>query len=118
MWRRFTPLIAILLAATSALRAELFLRWNQAGYASVQPKVLVALSDADLAGNEWTVRRDGETVKRGAFGPSVTGEGDHTPFAFNHTADFSAVTAAGDYEIVTVGAPPAKYRVATSPYGE
>ena len=43
MWRRFTPLIAILLAATSVLRAELFLRWNQAGYASVQPKVLVAL---------------------------------------------------------------------------
>lgn len=109
-------LIAVLLAPGALLRAELFLRWNQAGYAAGQPKSLVALSDVDLAGREWSVTRGGETVQRGRFGTSMTGAGDHTPFPFNHTADFSALTEPGDYEFVTAGAPAAKFRVAAMPY--
>jgi endoglucanase len=116
MWCRLTPLIVILLAVAAPSRAELFLRWNQSGYASGQPKMLLALSDADLAGQEWSVTRDRATILRGTFGPSMTGAGDHTPFAFNHAADFSALAETGDYEFTTGGAPPARFRIAASPY--
>jgi hypothetical protein len=113
---RLLPHVMVLVAAAVSLRAEIFLRWNQAGYAPGQPKVLLALSDADLAGRDWQVTRGGEVVRRGTFGASVTGAGDHTPFAFNHAADLSALAAEGDYEFATAGAPPARLRVAASPY--
>ncbi|AOS44729.1 Cellulase 1 precursor [Lacunisphaera limnophila] len=116
MRRRLLPLIALLLAATGLLRAEVYLRWNQAGYAAAQPKVLVALSTTDLAGQAWTVTRGGETVARGTFGARVTGAGDHTPFAFNHAADFSELRATGDYVFASPGLPEARFTVAPSPY--
>ncbi|HEX2860528.1 MAG TPA: glycoside hydrolase family 9 protein [Lacunisphaera sp.] len=116
MWRRcLTFPLAISLTAV-ALRGELHLRWNQSGYAAGQPKVLIALSATDLAGQAWVVRRGDEVVQQGTFGPSVTGAGDHTPFGFNHAADFTPVRVAGDYAFVTAGAPPAKLRIAADPY--
>ncbi|WP_164976279.1 glycoside hydrolase family 9 protein [Oleiharenicola lentus] len=116
MGRHLNLLILALLALAAPLHAELFLRWNQAGYAPGQPKVLLALSDADLAGQAWTVTRAGATVRHGTFGPSTTGAGDHTPFAYNHTADFSALREAGDYTFITAGAAPATFRIAAAPY--
>ena len=117
LWRRALPLLALLLAA-GPLRAEIFLRWNQAGYAPAQPKVLMALSEADLAGREWRVTSGGKVVLQGKFGGSLTGAGDHTPFAFNLAADFSALREPGDYEFSPTGAAPAKIRVAADPYAK
>jgi len=114
-WRRALPLLAVLLAVIAPLRAEIFLRWNQAGYAPGQPKVLVALSETDLTGRAWQVTR-GSVVLRGTFGPSLTGAGDHTPFPFNHAADLGALTEPGDYEFSTDGAAPARIRIASDPY--
>ena len=116
MRRHLTLFLAALLSLAAPLQAELFLRWNQAGFAPAQPKSLLALSETDLAGREWSVMRGGRAVLAGRFGPSVTGAGDHTPFAFNHAADFSALTEPGDYEFVTAGAAPAKFRIAAAPY--
>ncbi|MDQ5978157.1 MAG: endoglucanase [Verrucomicrobiota bacterium] len=116
MWRRLIPCIAFLLATVVSLRAEVFLRWNQAGYAAGQPKSLMALSDTDLAGRVWVVSRGNRIVQLGEFGPSLTGAGDHTPFAFNHAADFSRLTEPGDYLFVTADAPPAGFSIAASPY--
>ena len=116
MRRHLTLFIAALLSLAAPLQAELYLRWNQAGFAPAQPKSLLALSETDLAGREWSVTRGGRVVLGGRFGPSVTGAGDHTPFAFNHAADFSALREPGDYEFVTAGAAPAKFRIAAAPY--
>ncbi len=116
MGRHLNLLILALLALVKPLHAELYLRWNHAGYAPGQPKMLMAISDSDLTGREWAVRRAGATVRHGTFGPSTTGAGNHTPFAFNHTADFSALHEVGDYEFVTAGAPPAKFTIAAAPY--
>lgn len=116
MGRHLNLLTLIALAIVAPVRAELFLRWNQAGYAAAQPKVLMALSETDLAGREWRVTRAGVTVRHGTFGPGAVGAGDHTPFAFNHPADFSALREAGDYEFVTAGAPPAKFTITEAPY--
>lgn len=116
MWRRLIPLIALPLAAAGSLRAEIFLRWNQAGYAAAQPKSLVALSDTDLAGQAWQVARGGEAVLHGTFGPGLAGAGDHTPFAFNHSADFSGLTEPGDYGFTTSGVASARFSIAAAPY--
>lgn len=107
--------LAVLLAAAGQLHAEIFLRWNQAGYAPGQPKVLVALSDADLAGRDWLVTRDGVAL-RGTFGASVTGEGDHSPFPYNHSVDLGPLKEPGEYEFTTAGASPARIRIASDPY--
>lgn len=115
LWRCVLPLTAAFLAFPASA-AEPYLRWNQSGYAAAQPKVLLALSDADLAGQAWTVVRGGKVVRQGTFGASVTGAGDHTPFAFNHPADFTSLSEPGDYDFVTAGAPPAKFRIAAAPY--
>lgn len=114
-WRRALPLLAALLVVAAPLRAEIFLRWNQAGYALGQPKVLVALSDSDLTGRAWQVTRGG-VVLRGIFGSSLTGAGDHTPFPFNHAVNLGALTEPGDYEFTTAGAGPARIRIASDPY--
>jgi endoglucanase len=115
MWRRLIPLI-VALPAACVLRAEVVLRWNQSGYAVSQPKVLIALSTTDLAGQGWRLQRGGEVLQQGTFGPSMIGPGDHTPFAFNHAADFSTLREAAEYEFVTSGASPAKFRVGPTPY--
>ena len=115
LWRWKLLLIAALLTGTDSLHAEIYLRWNQAGYAPTQPKVLIALSDSDLAGQDWLVTR-GRVVLRGTFGASVTGAGDHTPFPYSHTADLSALTEPADYEFTATGAIPAQIRIATDPY--
>ena len=115
--RRFLILLtAVVLGWPAPLCAELFLRWNQAGYAPAQPKSFLALGDADLAGRGWTVTRAGAVVLRGTFGASLTGAGDHTPFAFNHAADLGALTEPGDYVFATAGAPPAPFRIAVASY--
>ncbi len=116
---RFTVLFTVLLlAAATTARAETFLRWNQSGYAAAQPKVLVALSDTDLAGQNWFVLHGTTVVLRGIFDPSVSGANDNTPFAFNHVADVGALTEAGDYDFVTAGTPPARFRVDAAPYND
>jgi len=116
MRRHLNLLILAVLAGVAPLRAELYLRWNQAGYAPAQPKVLLALSTTDLTGQEWAITRAGREVRRGRFGASLAGADDHTPFAFNHAADFGALAEPGDYLFATAGAPPAKFRIAASPY--
>ncbi len=117
--------LALLLAAMTPhpATAEVFLRWNQAGYAPDRPKSLVAMSDTDLAGQRWTiVRADfvglAEPVRQGELGPSVVGAGDHTPLAFNHTVDFSSLTEPGLYHFIVASAPPAEFRIAAEPYTE
>jgi hypothetical protein len=46
----------------------------------------------------------------------VAGAGDHTPFAFNHPADFSGLTQTGDYEFQVAGGPSARFRILPSGY--
>jgi len=118
MRRLFAFPALLLLASVLSARAETYLRWNQSGYAVAQPKVIVALSDTDLAGRDWFVWQGDKVVLRGVFDPSVTGVGDHTPFAFNYHADLGALGEPGDYEFITAGASPAKFRIAATPYLE
>ncbi len=114
---RITPLV--LLACTAVVaRAETFLRWNQAGYAPERPKVVLAMSERDLAGQSWTVSSGDEIVLRGEIAASVAPAGPHTPLAFNHAIDLSALREPGRYELRVPGTAPAAIRIARDPYRE
>ncbi|HEY5553281.1 MAG TPA: glycoside hydrolase family 9 protein [Opitutaceae bacterium] len=113
---RFAVFLLFSLSIASAANAEVFYRWNQAGYSPQQPKSIVAMSDANLAGIEWTIRSGERTGMRGRFGPSVTGAGDHTPFAFNHVVDFGELRDHGEFEFLVEGKQVAQFRIATTPY--
>lgn len=124
--RRAGLLVAAVLAAqVSGRGAEVYLRWNQAGYRPHRPKVLIAMSDADLRGRAWRIERveasaseraASAPVLRGVFGARIVGRGRHTPLPFNHAADFSALVSPGKYRFVCADAAPAELRIADDPY--
>lgn len=110
-------------AAATPTPAEVFLRWNQAGYRPEHPKSLVAMSTTDLRGQPWRIERNDPVassplVLTGAFGASTVGAGDHTPLPFNHVVDFSALTSVGRYRFVAgrdSGAAKAEFIVEPAP---
>lgn len=104
------------LPIASPASADVFYRWNQAGFSPQQPKSIVAMSDTDLAGLEWSIRSGDWAGMRGDFGPSVTGAGDHSPFLFNHVVKFGTLSDLGDYEFLADGKPVAQFRIEASPY--
>lgn len=107
---------AFSIASSASAGAEVFYRLNQAGYSPQQPKSIVAMSDTSLEGVAWSVRRGDRAGMGGTFGPSVTGAGDHTPFAFNHVVEFGALSEIGDYEFLVDGKSVAKFRIEATPY--
>lgn len=106
----------IVLAFAPVARADVFIRWNQAGYLPERSKVLLAMADRDLSGQSWEVQRGNRTVLSGKFGPSLIGTGTHTPLSFNHEADVSALRETGEYTFVTQDAESARLRIHERPY--
>ncbi len=113
---RVLAVLASFLAFMSLARAEIVVRWNQAGYPPDRSKVLLVMSDRDLAEQSWEVRRDSAVILSGRFGASVTGPGVHTPLPFNHGVDASRLREPGDYTFLTHGAEPAVLRIHPRPY--
>ena len=122
--RLFALSLVFTMFASTAAHAELFLRWNQAGYTPERPKSLVAMSTTDLTGQVWRIEcvdtmpldTPAAPILQGSFGPSLGGLGEHTPLPFNHTADFTSLAVPGVYRFVTAGATPAELRIAPAPY--
>lgn len=116
-------------ASVLAHGADIFLRWNHAGFRPDQVKSLVAMSDTDLAGRAWRIERitpasgstadvarSSEPALQGTFGASVVGRGDNTPMAFNTVVDFSALRETGTYRFTGPDGVAAEFEIADAPY--
>lgn len=112
---------------SSSASGEIHLRWNQAGYSPDRAKVLVALSETDLAGRPWRIvmlpasaepPASPAILLEGRVAASVGGRGAHTPFPFNHAIDFSALRIVGAARFELEGAAPVTVRIALDPYRE
>lgn len=92
-----------------------WIRLNQAGYRPDAAKVVVAMSETDLSGTAWTLRRGDSLALNGSVGASYVGVGDHTPKPFNHRIDLSTLRQPGEY-VLEVGGERASLLVSQDPY--
>ncbi len=85
----------------TSVHAEIYPRYNHAGYAVKAAKSCVILSDESLDGISWTIQNNSsETVLQGRFDKSINGISEHTPMAFNYEIEFSSLKTEGIYKIV------------------
>ena len=82
------------------LQAEIYPRYNHAGYASKANKSCIILSDESLNGHKWNIKNNASTViLAGSFSISTCGIGKHTPKPFNYEIEFSSLQQEGIYTI-------------------
>ena len=100
---RIPLIISLLFIQHFFIHAEIYPRYNHAGYASKAAKSCVILSDERLDNLTWTIQNtSSEIVLQGRFDKSISGISEHTPKAFNYEIEFSSLKTAGKYKI-TIG---------------
>lgn len=82
------------------IQAEIYPRYNHAGYATKGNKSFIILSDENLKGLKWSIKNSTSTiVLEGTFALSLSNISDHTPKPFNYEIDFSSIKKTGVYTI-------------------
>lgn len=79
-----------------------YIRINQVGYYSKQPKIAIIGSENDLIGQKFYLQntRTNQIIDSTSFGHSIKGKGPDTPFDFNYIIDFSKFQEEGYYKIL------------------
>jgi endoglucanase len=122
LFRSLAVLFAFLACQSHVLAAETatpkaHVRVNLVGYLPTDTKVAVVFSHDPVVGGFTVVNtKTGATVHEGKLTPSETSDwGKHK---HHYYADFSKVTAEGDYEVLLVsGAKSATFRIGDGAYG-
>ncbi len=109
--------IAMLMATSTSVLADSYVRYNQAGYFPSRDKVAIVMADESLSGKAWTIQKDGQTVLSATFGQPTHGTGPYTAQSFNYEIDFSELKQTGDYTIVVPASPPETVSIKSNPYG-
>ncbi|MCL2603703.1 MAG: glycoside hydrolase family 9 protein [Defluviitaleaceae bacterium] len=97
---------------------SVWVRLNMAGYKPDRAKAAVVLSDADIEGGKWRVKKEGNVVLEGTLAAGKHGDDVHVRQAFYYTVDFSALREAGVYTLELDGAEPRRITVDTDPYAK
>jgi endoglucanase len=85
------------------VHADIYPRYNHAGYAVKAAKSCIILSDENLDRQTWTIQNKASaTVLQGTFIKSLSGISGHTPMSFNYEIEFSGLKTEGKYKI-TIG---------------
>jgi hypothetical protein len=110
----WTCVLAGMMSA-SGLSQSLFVRTNQLGFLTEDPKRGVVLSHGNLSGNSFEVFREegGISVLRGLVG---SGTGRHGKFAYCHPVDFSSVREPGIYRLRILGEVSAPFAIGEDVY--
>jgi len=99
MTRFIHTLFMLLLLSFSSL-ADIFPRFNQAGYASKAVKSCIVMSDENLENTVWMIKnKEGGVVLEGVFQKSISGKSAHAPKQFNYSIDFTKIKDQGKYKI-------------------
>ncbi len=107
----------LILLALSMCHAKRYARYNLVGYFPKAVKRIVIMSDDDCAGKKWELKdQSGKSALAGTAGKSVCGKNDHTPFAYNHEIDVSALTTEGTFTFKMEGIKAFKITVSRNPY--
>lgn len=100
---RFFFILSISLTLQVTLQAEIYPRYNHAGYTVHGNKSCILLSDENLKSQTWTIQNHlAETILQGTLDKSLSGISAHTPMPYNYEIDFSSIHTIGKYKI-TIG---------------
>lgn len=109
-------MIFMVSVTVSSAFANVWIRVNQAGYVPGRSKVAVVLSDTDVAGQNWSLEKDGNSVLSGTLSASAPGDDVYAAQAHTYTIDFSSVQDTGTYTLKLAGAQSPPIRISRDPY--
>jgi hypothetical protein len=93
-----------------------WLRVNQAGYTPARKKIAVVISDTDVMGAAWSLKKDGKIVCDGELASAIKGDDVHVSQEFCFKIDFSRAKEIGEYILELDGADAQKILVNNDPY--
>jgi len=115
--RSFFPFLAVMtMASFSTSQAATWLRVNQAGYAPERVKTAVILSDTDIAGESWNIKKGDKIVLSGKIPASKKGQDFYVAQEHYYTIDFSSLKEKGEYVLEFAGAQPQRINIREDPY--
>jgi endoglucanase len=97
-------------------QAAVWIRINQAGYTPERNKTAIVLSDTDIAGKIWNLKKNDATVMSGKIPVGKPGDNIYAAQAFTYTIDFSALKEKGSYALEVAGAQTQQVLVKDDPY--
>lgn len=93
-----------------------WIRVNQAGYVPDRIKTAVVLSDVDITGESWSLKKDGVTVLNGNLPVAKPGDDIYVAQPYSYLIDFSKIQTEGDYTLELPGAQSQSIRILADPY--
>jgi len=114
---RISPLFTITIASFFLYaEAGVWIRINQAGYTPERNKTAIILSDTDIAGKIWSLKKNDSTVLSGKIPAGESGDNIYTAQAFIYAIDFSALKEKGSYAFEVPDAQTQQVLIKDDPY--
>ncbi|MDR2732934.1 MAG: glycoside hydrolase family 9 protein [Fibromonadaceae bacterium] len=107
--------VAIMVSFLSSY-AGVWLRVNQAGYTPERVKTAVVLSDTDIAGEGWSLKKDGTIVTGGTLSAGKESQDYYVKQKYYYTLDFSDAQEKGTYTLELAGAEAQQVIIGEDPY--
>jgi len=112
----YTLFVMVIMSFFLSAQAGVWVRVNQAGYIPERNKTAVILSDSDIAGKAWNLKKNDITVLSGKIPAGKAGDNIYAAQAFTYTIDFSALKEKGDYTLKVPDAQTQQVLVKDDPY--
>ena len=112
----FQFLALMTMTSFSTSQAATWLRINQAGYAPERVKKAVVLSDTDIAGESWNIKKGDKTVLSGKIPAGKKGQDFYVAQEYYYTIDFSSLKEKGEYALEFAGAQTQRIIISEDPY--
>ncbi len=116
MLTSFRLFTAAIMASFLTSHAAIWLRVNQAGYTPERAKTAVVLSDTDIAGDNWSIKKNGNIVLSGKLSAGKRGENFYVAQEYAYTIDFSSLSEKGTYSLELAGAKTQQVIIHDDPY--
>jgi len=109
-------LILAVMALFSNSQATTWLRINQAGYTPKRAKTAVVLSDTDIAGETWNIKKEDKIVLSGKIPAGKKGQDFYVAQKYYYTIDFSSLKEIGEYIMEAADAQTQLITIREDPY--
>ena len=108
--------IAVIMGLSISAQAGVWLRVNQAGYVPERVKKAVVLSDTDIKGKKWSLKKNDSTVLGGQLLAGKPGDNIYVAQAYAYAIDFSSLKEVGTYALELEGAQTQQVLIRKDPY--